>query len=190
MNENLKPTLWRTARALSNTGRLKLMRLVANAKGVKGVVELADEVGLSVAVTSIYLRQLNARGLLSVVRSGCYVYYGTGSDRSLPVAIGIQKAFQSLFSRKKLPSDWTERLMPVLHAYSHFRREIIIRVLLKHDHINYAELLRRSGFCEPTFLRHLNILLKAVVVSKDKKGCYFIAKPKNSLESVLLSSVA
>ena len=48
MNENLKPTLWRTARALSNTGRLKLMRLVANAKGVKGVVELADEVGLSV----------------------------------------------------------------------------------------------------------------------------------------------
>ena len=180
MNENLKPTLWRTARALSNTGRLKLMRLVANAKGVKGVVELAEEVGLSVAVTSIYLRQLNARGLISVVRSGPYVYYGT---------IEIQKAFQRLFSRKKLPSDWTERLMPVLHAYSHFRREIIIRDLLKHDHINYAELLRRSGFSEPTFLRHLNILLKAEVVSKDKKGCYFITKPKNSLESVLLSSV-
>ena len=189
MNENLKPTLWRTARALSNTGRLKLMRLVANAKGVKGVVELAEEVGLSVAVTSIYLRQLNARGLISVVRSGPYVYYGTGSDRSLPVAIEIQKAFQRLFSRKKLPSDWTERLMPVLHAYSHFRREIIIRDLLKHDHINYAELLRCSGFSEPTFLRHLNILLKAEVVSKDKKGCYFITKPKNSLESVLLSYV-
>ena len=189
MNENLKPTLWRTARALSNTGRLKLMRLVSNAKGVKGVVELAEEVGLSVAVTSIYLRQLNARGLISVVRSGPYVYYGTGSDRSLPVAIEIQKAFQRLFSRKKLPSDWTERLMPVLHAYSHFRREIIIRVLLQHDHINYAELFRRSSFCEPTFLRHLNILLKAEVISKDKKGDYFITKPKNSLESVLLSSV-
>ena len=79
--------------------------------------------------------------------------------------------------------------MPVLHAYSHFRRETIVRVLLKHDHINYTELLRRSDFCEPTFLRHLNILLKAEVVSKDKKGSYFITKPKNSLESVLLSSV-
>ena len=189
MNKNLKPTLWRTVRALANVERLKLMRLVANAKGVKGVGELAKEVGLSVSATSIYLRQLNARGLISVLRSGPYVYYGTGSDRSLPVAIEMQKSFQRLFSRKKLPSDWTERLMPVLCAYSHFRRETIVRVLLQHDHVNYAELLRCSGFCEPTFLRHLNILLKADVVSKDKNGNYFITKPKNSLESVLLSSV-
>ena len=43
MKTELKPTLWRTARALANRGRLNLMRLVANAKGAKGVCVLAAE---------------------------------------------------------------------------------------------------------------------------------------------------
>ena len=51
MKTELKPTLWRTARALANRVRLNLMRLVANAKGAKGVCELATE-----ANDSAYLR--------------------------------------------------------------------------------------------------------------------------------------
>ena len=73
----LKPTLWRTARALANPDRLNLMYLVANAKGEKGVVELAGEAGLPVPTASTYLRALNARGLISVVRVASFVYYGT-----------------------------------------------------------------------------------------------------------------
>ena len=46
MGTELKPTLWRTARALANPDRLNLMRLVANAKGAKGVVDLANEANL------------------------------------------------------------------------------------------------------------------------------------------------
>ena len=42
MGTELKPTLWRTARALANPDRLNLMRLVANAKGAKGVADLAN----------------------------------------------------------------------------------------------------------------------------------------------------
>ena len=118
----LKPTLWRTARALANPDRLNLMYLVANAKGEKGVVELAGEAGLPVPTASTYLRALNARGLISVVRVASFVYYGTKSDRSLPAAIAIQEAFRRLFSRKALPKDWTARLLPLVKGYANPRR--------------------------------------------------------------------
>ena len=186
----LKPTLWRTARALANPDRLNLMYLVANAKGEKGVVELAGEAGLPVPTASTYLRALNARGLISVVRVASFVYYGTKSDRSLPAAIAIQEAFRRLFSRKALPKDWTARLLPLVKGYANPRREEIVRTLCRHQPIRYSELLRRVGFCEASFLRHLDILAKAGIVVRDaKSGAYGLPHPRNSLASAFLSSL-
>ena len=186
----LKPTLWRTARALANPDRLNLMYLVANAKGEKGVVELAGEAGLPVPTASTYLRALNARGLISVVRVSSFVYYGTKSDRSLPVAIAIQEAFRRLFSRKTLPKDWTSRLLPLVKAYANPRREEIVRTLRRHQPIRYSELLRRVGFCEASFLRHLDILSKAgIVVCDARSGAYELSRPRNSLASAFLSAL-
>ena len=139
MTTGLKPTLWRTARALANVDRLNLLRLVSLAKGSKGVVELAAEANVSASTASTYLRALNARGLISVIRSGPYVYYGTGSDRSLPVAAEIQKSFARLFAIKNLPKDWASRLLPLLQAYSHPRREAIVRLLGSVQPIHYAD---------------------------------------------------
>ena len=184
MGEGLKPTLWRTARALANPDRLNLMRLVSVAKGSKGVSELAGESGLPVPTASMYLRALNARGLISVVRSGPFVYYGTNSDRSLPVAAGIQKSFRRLFAFGELPKDWTDRLIPVLRAYSNPRREEMIRILASHSPLGYAEFHARSGICETSFLRHLGVLEAAGIVIRSPEGEYLIAKPGNSLEAV------
>ncbi len=190
-SNQLNPTLWRTARALANPDRLNLMYLVANAKGEKGVVELAGEAGLPVPTASTYLRALNARGLISVVRVASFVYYGTKSDRSLPVAIAIQEAFRRLFSRKTLPKDWTARLLPLVKAYANPRREEIVRTLRRHQPVSYAELIRRVGFCETSFLRHLSILLRAGIIIRDAdSGTYALSKPMNSLAAAFLSSVA
>ena len=189
MEKQLKPTLWRTARALANPDRLNLMRLVSVAKGKKGVSDIADEAGLPPPTASMYLRALNARGLISVVRSGPFVYYGTSSDRSLPVAAGIQMLFRRLFARKELPKDWTDRLIPVLIAYSNPRRESMIRILATCSPVGYAEFLARSGICESSFLRHLDVLLKARVAVRNPQGEYLIAKPKNSQEAVFLSAI-
>ena len=188
MGNELKPTLWRTARALFNRNRLNLMYLVANAKGAKGVCELALEAGLPVPIASIYLRSLNARGLISVVRSGSYVYYGTGSDRSLPVAIAIQGAFRRLFAKKKLPPKWEDLLLPLLKAYSNSRREAMICILSEHSQITYAEFLKRSGISETSFRRHLRVLTNAGIVVGDLNGLYSVSKPKNSLEAVFLAA--
>jgi DNA-binding transcriptional ArsR family regulator len=187
MKNELNPTLWRTARALANADRLNLMRLVANSKGAKGVSELALEAKLSIPIASIYLRALNARGLISVIRSGSFVYYGTGSDRSLPIAVAIQGAFRRLFAKKKLPSDWQNILLPILNAYSNQRRELMVRILFEHSGISFLEFHKRSGLCETSFLRHLRILVNAGVVSLDSNGLYSLAKPRNSLEAIFLA---
>ncbi len=189
MGKPLKPTLWRTARALANSDRLNLMYLVSTAKGTKGVVELAAEANLPVPTASIYLRTLNARGLISVVRSGPYVYYGTGSDRSLPVAMSIQESFRRLFARKSMPTGWTGNLLPLLRAYSNPRRESILRLLRNFQPMRYSELRKLSGLCETSFLRHLDILTAARIVESDTRGSYSLAKPKNSLAFVFLDAL-
>ena len=187
MKNELTPTLWRTARSLANADRLNLMRLVSNAKGAKGVCEIAEEAGLPVPTASISLRALNARGLISVIRSGSFVYYGTGSDRSLPIAVAIQGAFRRLFAKKELPDDWQDILMPILNAYSNLRRESMVRILSEHNRISYLEFHKRSGLCETSFLRHLRILANAGIVSLDSNGLYSLAKPRNSLEAIFLA---
>ena len=188
MGTELRPTLWRTARALANPDRLNLMRLVANAKGAKGVVDLANEANIPIPTASLYLRALNARGLISVVRSGPFVYYGTGSDRSLPVAITIQSSFRNLFALKKLPRDWTARLLPLLKAYSNPRRELIVQIIGARQPIRYVELHQRAGICETSFLRHLGILLAAGIIIRNPDGSYSLAKPANTLAAAFLSA--
>src|SRR5574344_206869 len=188
MRVNLKPTLWRTARTLANADRLNLMRLVAKSDGEKGVVVLAGEANLPVPTASLYLRALNARGLISVKRSGRFVYYGIRPDRSLPASVRIQDAFRRLFARTALPEDWTERLIPVLRAYANPCREGIVRVLLQNGPLSYAELYRRSGLFEMTFLRHLHVLVSAEVVRRNEKDEYVLSRPRNSLSAAFLSS--
>lgn len=187
MATGLRPTLWRTARALANVDRLNLLRLVSLAKGSKGVVELAAEANVSASTASTYLRALNARGLISVIRSGPYVYYGTGSDRSLPVAAEIQKSFARLFAIKNLPKEWASRLLPLLQAYSHPRREAIVRLLGSVQPIHYAEFKKLSGLGETSFLRHLGQLLAAGIVVHDD-GAYSLAKPENTLAATFLKA--
>ena len=188
MKTELKPTLWRTARALANRDRLNLMHLVSISKGARGVAELAGLANLPVPTASLYLRALNARGLISVVRAGSFVYYGTGSDRSLPVAISIQKSFARLFALSRLPDDWADRILPVLRAYSNPRREAIVRILLAFQPVSYLELIRRSGLCKTSLFRHLDVLMAAGVVVRDAGGSYALAKPSNSLAAAFLTA--
>jgi len=190
MGSELKPTLWRTARALANADRLRLMRLVADAKGGKCVVELAAESGLPVPTASIYLRALNARGLISVKRSGSFVFYGTAADRSLPVAMAMQRAFRNIFARKALPPDWEGRLLPLARAYANPRREEVVRTLCEHQPVGFAELRRRVGICEMSLFRHLKALVGAGVAARTASGDYVLKKPANSLSAAFLAAAS
>ena len=70
----LKPTLWRTYRTLENEDRLRLFKAVVEHDGMLCVRDYARMRGLQDDEASVYLRQLNARGLRGVVRSAIKVF--------------------------------------------------------------------------------------------------------------------
>ena len=189
MEETLKPTLWRTARALANADRLRLFREVYKSQGAADVTELAEAVRLAIPIASTYLRALNARGLVSVVRTGSYVLYGTASNRSLPVASAIQSAFFGMFAQRKLPRGWEKSLLPLLQGYAHPRREEIIRYLMRHAPLSFTEIQRASGVPPISLLRHLAILVPAGIVVKDEKRNYSLSAPDTDIAAALLNAV-
>ena len=143
-NIGLRPTVWRTARALAIKNRLLLLREVWMSKGCLSVTDFSGRVGMSVPTASQYLRAMNARGLISVGRSGSCVYYADGRDRSLPEAQAIQTGFAKLFSRKRLPVDWTQPVLSLLRAYSHFRRIDIIHSLAACGDASFTDISRKT----------------------------------------------
>ena len=189
MKEKLRPTIWRTARALDNENRLRFLRAIFVSKEAKGVTRLAEDIGVSVPTASPYLRALNARGLVDVKRESSHVYYGSGKNRSLPEAQLLQDAFRRLFERKDLPSDWPARISPVLKAYANERRIAIIRTIAENGSLTFASLSHLADMSETSLLRHLSLLLDGGVIAQDERRQYVIRPPKNSLQQALLKIV-
>jgi DNA-binding transcriptional ArsR family regulator len=69
-----QPTLWRTCRVLASADRLRLFSALTR-KQPQTVSSLAEQVVLSLPKTSMYLRAMESRGLLSVRRVGRRVEY-------------------------------------------------------------------------------------------------------------------
>lgn len=185
MNDQLRPTVWRTARALANESRLRFLRAVFESKGTKGVSKLAEELGVSISTASIYLRALNARGLVDVRRESSHVFYGNGKNRSLPEAQRLQAAFGKLFASKHLSDEWPSSVIPVLRAYANARRIEIVKAIAAQGPLSFSGLSAISGIPETSLLRHLSILLAAGVVAHDKHRQYVLVKPKDPLGSAL-----
>ena len=74
-NKKLRPTLWRTCRALMNDARLELLRAVVEHNDELNVSELARLVNVSQPAATIALRLLQSRGLIGVRRERLSVFY-------------------------------------------------------------------------------------------------------------------
>lgn len=188
-NASLRPTIWRTARALANDKRLNLLRLVAKSEGKVDVTRLAKEAKLPKPIASNYLRALNARGLISVIRVKAFVYYGTESDRSLPTAIAIQKAFARLFAQPSLPKNWTRRLIPLFKGYAHPRREKIVKILHESQPTSSEDLSQVSGIPKPSLLRHLYTLTSGGIVEQDDQRRFILAEPQDDLAAAFFNAL-
>ena len=185
MKTTLRPTLWRTVRALANANRLLFLRAVFESKGKKNVSQLSEEIGLSVSTASIYLRALNARGLISVRKKDGCVLYGDGKNRSLPEAQLLQKSFRILFSEPDTPEDWAESQAGFLQSYAHENRLSIIATLMRFRSAGFMEIRDEIGLPKTTVYRHLSILGRSSVVAMDDKGRYVLNEPRNQLEKAL-----
>ena len=188
--DELAPTLWRTARALANEDRLRLLRIVADGGGTEPVSQVASVAGLPRPTASLYLRALNARGILGVERRDGRVFYTLKPDRSLPVAASVQDAFRALFRRGGPPVGWEERLVPGIRAFSHFRRLAMMEALLRSPGLD-PEAWRGAVRIPPTsFAHHFAVLLRSGLLRRDGRGRCSVVRPSDPICGALFAALA
>ena len=187
----LKPTYWRTCRALANEDRLRLFKAVVESEGRFSVRQYARLLGLQDDVASVYLRQMNARGLLGVTREHIKVFYNLNRDRSLPQAAELQKTLAT-YMRGNLPDGWEDTLVRIFKGFTHFNRLAIIVRLAKGE-ATLPELERAAGTIVKSTYHHLRFLYAAGVVDAYRIGrgnsVYFLRKPTHPVTKVLLRQV-
>lgn len=187
----LKPTYWRTCRALANEDRLRLFKAVVENEGRFSVRQYARLLGLQDDVASVYLRQMNARGLLGVRREHIKVFYNLNRDRSLPQAAELQKALAT-YMRSDLPEGWEDALVRIFKGFTHFNRLAIILRLAKGE-ATLSELERAAGTIVKSTYHHLRFLYAAGVVDAYRVGrggsLYFLKQPTHPVTKVLLRQV-
>ena len=154
-----------------------------------GVTSVGSSVNVSEPLASNYLRQMNARGIISVKRNSKFVYYGTNPDRSLPRAISLQDAFREYFKRE-LKKGWQKELWTIMDGFSHYNRLNIIRYLAVMGECWREAMIRSAGIMEKNFEHHFAKLKRAGIVERKSFGprnyYYVLAPQTNPIAQTLL----
>lgn len=184
----LRPTLWRTCRALMNETRLKMLRMAIENEGALCVRDYARNLNIPDPIASIYLRQLNARGIIGVKRDHIKVFYNGEKDKSLPDAIAIQEAFMEYFA-SGVNIGWEEEVMTILRAFSHFNR-LAILIRLARGPALLSELYDSMGVCVKSAYHHLGFLQAAGLLHETRvyhrPSVFELVKPRHPIAATLL----
>ncbi len=184
MQERLKPTLWRTCRALASKQRLNLIRLLDEHEELT-VSQAANKTGRPLSGVSEDLRILNARGLLKVRRKGLYVHYRIGADSSISGADTLVKALKDLLHAAP---DRQAAALKALTGFTHVRRHKIIYELHQAP-ASFGQLVLRCHISAPSLKRHIRKLRDRGFV-KLEKHIYHLATPTDPLRRYLLSAAS
>lgn len=178
----LKPTLWRTCRALANRIRLRMLQHIFKHPG-QTVSEIAEAMDLPVSMASHYLRVLNARGLLGVKRHARYARYVAVAD---PAVVGMRKLVMALRDSLSKGSE-RERVVVfrILTAFTHPRRLAILGILRKYPGATAEELKWRVRIPDRSLRRHLKKLAARHFVVKKGDRLY-LRVPRHALARALL----
>jgi DNA-binding transcriptional ArsR family regulator len=122
---SLRPTPWRTCRAIANRTRLDMFGLLVRHPGLT-VSAAAKELMQPLSLTSEYLRALEARGLLISRRVGGRVEYRVNSADGARPASSLAIRLRLAFQRNSQPVD---TIFKIATAFTHPRRIEIFRVL-------------------------------------------------------------
>lgn len=187
----LRPTYWRTCRALANEDRLRLFKLVAENGGNLTVRQCARALDLQDDVASVYLRHMNSRGLLGVRREQIKVFYNLNQDRSLPQSVELQTALAKYVTDDPLPG-WEDRLVRIFKGFSHFNRLALIIRLAEGD-ATLDELIKSAGTVVKSIYHHLRFLYGAGLVDTIRSGrdktVYHLKPQTHPITRVLLRHV-
>ncbi|MBP7829849.1 MAG: winged helix-turn-helix transcriptional regulator [Kiritimatiellae bacterium] len=176
----LAPTLWRTCRALANRRRLILLRYLIQ-HPYRQVSEVATALQMPLALTSQYLRSLNARGLLKPVRSGLCVFYQAAPDPLVPPARTILTAMAISYTKT---GEKVDSLFSALTGFTHPRRILLMRALARGAKTT-GLLASRTGISRRAVRRHMDKLLRRGYVTR-KGDAYQVCRVRSGLKATLL----
>lgn len=184
----LKPTLWRTYRVLANEDRLRLFKAVLKNSGNLSVRDYAKMLNLADNVASVYLRQMNARGLLGVERSYIKVFYNLNQDRSLPKSIELQETMKEYLSGE-LTDGWEDELVRIFKAFTHFNR-LAMLIRLSEGPATLHDLNRAAGIIVKSSYHHLRFLCGAGLIEIKREwhhpDVYSLKPPTNPIAKLLI----
>lgn len=178
----VRPTIWRTCRALANRKRLALLQAVAPDRSLT-VGQLAAATGLDVTLTSRYARALNARGLLTARRSSRWVHYAPARGGLADVQPLVDAVFDTLAGS----DGGAEEVYRLATAFTHPRRVLLARACRKGP-ARYTGLARATGISLRALDRHLRKLLARGVLAR-REGYYRLEPPRSRLHESLLDAV-
>ncbi len=148
-----QPTLWRTCRVLANQTRLKMFDMLGQDPGLS-VSAVAQRLKLPLPLCSLYLRALEARGLLTVQRMGRRVQY---RQRIAPEADPAHGLITALRIRSQLNPHSDQRLFKLVTAFTHPRRIEVFRAL-KQEAKSLSQIQAATRISARALVRHLTKL--------------------------------
>lgn len=179
------PTVWRTCRVLANAHRLACLKAVLQHPG--GCVgEIATQIGAGMVQTSLSLRMLQARGLLSARRDSRWVRYHPEPDPLVPAATPILGGLRRAIMHDKTP---TKQILRCMTAFTHPRRLVILRFLQNRQAVTSETLVAKCRISAPALYRHLKKLqARGLVSSQDNR--WTLCRRQCALTRVFLALIA
>jgi len=152
-------------------------------KGQGTVTEVAEANGLSVCLTSQYLRTLNARGILLAERDRSWVRYRVGANPTIAETAPLITALKhDLLSRR----DAVDAAFRDLTAFTHSRRIAIVRCLRGTAGLTFSALTGRTGISRDALRRHLRKLISRGIVTVQD-DVYTCCRPSSRLARALVA---
>lgn len=175
----LRPTFWRTCRAIAHETRLRLLWEIFKGNE-RSVTDLGRIVGISEPTASIQLRTLSSRGLICPVRGKLNVVYYPEANSELEHVEKLLNALRHSFANEVS----FETVIHQATAFTHLRRILIVQALSTAP-MTFGKLMEETGVAAPALARHLRKLEARHFVKKRGK-LYGLAQPQNLLGKALL----
>jgi DNA-binding IclR family transcriptional regulator len=144
------------------------------------VTAVSRRLHLPVAVTSQYLRALEARSLLVARRQGSSVSYRVTDGKLAGTVSPLAAALRVVFQREREPITVVFQLAT---AFTHPRRVAVVRALAD-GALTLPQLQARTGISVPALLRHF-VKLEARGFLVRGNGTYRLVPQRASLPRVL-----
>jgi len=180
MNAGLQPSLWRTCRTLASKPRLRLLAELFHG-GELGVSQVAIRCDMREPDTSLRLRQLQARGLVSARRQGRWTFYSPQANPDVRHAAEIVEALRPL---RLTSAPCVAGVIRTLTAFTHPRRLNLLQAIAE-GCSHPADLARRCELSRPALYRHLTKMVRRQVIQRQGDQ-YALAVPTDPLTLTLL----